>query len=190
MTEKEIRHCIEHIQLLGDNREHKTDEFIARCSRLKELSGSSVKLTTINAGDYSARTWDMQGNEIDLREIVVVERKQSLDELATNLTKEKERFEREFTRAKDKGTKVYLLVENMSFTKLFNGTMPNHPFINKNSVLGAFFSFVARYRLQVLFCKPSQTADIIYHVMCKELEEYLNPKDAHRFEDKKNDKSV
>ena len=182
MTEKEIQIALDSMQILADNREHKTEEFAQRCKEIHELTGHKVGMATISAGDYSAIAWDKDGNLIDMRDVATIERKMSLDELASNLTSQKERFEKEFTRAKDKGVKVYLLVENMSFTKLFNGTMPNHPRINKNSVIGAFFTFVTRYRLQPIFCKPDQTARIIVEIMRKELEQHLNPKDGHRYE--------
>lgn len=190
MTQREIQVCLDNMVIIADTREHQNDLFVKRCYRLKELTGNKVKVATVNAGDYSAITWDADGKEIDLRGVAVIERKKDLDEIATNLTKDKDRFEREFTRAKDAGVHVYLLIEKASMKKLLNGTLPNHPFINKNSVIGSFFAMLARYRLQPIFCNSEDTADVIYHIMCKELEQYINPKDAHRFDECKPRKKV
>ena len=43
----------------------------------------------------------------------MVERKASLEELSSNLTQERERFEKEFLKAGNDGAKLYLMVEDM-----------------------------------------------------------------------------
>lgn len=42
---------------------------------------------------------------------IVIERKASLEELSGNLAQERDRFEKEFLRARNDGCKVYLMVE-------------------------------------------------------------------------------
>jgi ERCC4-type nuclease len=86
--------------ILIDSRE-KVNQHITK--QLDKL-GITWKIQKLNYGDYSF-TW----NGIDYSDKIVIERKGSLDEIIGNFTKGRERFKREFERAK--GCKVILLVE-------------------------------------------------------------------------------
>lgn len=190
-----VQFAIEHLWVCCDTREQQDAKgFKERINKLYQLCGGKEEnrpeRVTLDFGDYTAKTYDQDGNLIDLSSVVRIERKMAISELIGNLLTNKERFEREFTKAQDAGVKMHLIVENGSYTKLFSGKYENHPFVNKNSVLGSFFTFLVRYDLSVHFCKPEQTADIMYQIFCKELENYLQPKNAHRFEEKHETKST
>jgi ERCC4-type nuclease len=64
----------------------------------------------IDAGDYS---FTLNGESYDHK--ISIERKSSLDELAGNLTKGRDRFAREFERAHKEKCKVFLMIENGSW---------------------------------------------------------------------------
>ena len=59
--------------------------------------------------------------ELDMDRKVIVERKGSLDELAGNFTKNRERFRREFERMED-GQVMHLVLENFTWRKLLAGS--------------------------------------------------------------------
>lgn len=183
MTDREREILVRSMEIVVDSREREDSAtFKPRVKRLYELSGNLLERQKLNVGDYSCKGYLPDGTLLDLTGKVAIERKESLDEAVGNLLTEKQRFERELTRAKDIGEKVYFLIENASFTKIYNGTFPHHPFAKKQSVIGSLFSLMARYNLHLIFCKPEQTADIIYEILSKELVEHAEPKDAHRFE--------
>jgi len=193
MTDREITIALENMWVCVDSREHMDSKtFKDRANTLYRLCGGKpqnrLERLTLDYGDYTAKTYDAKGHLVDLSNVVRIERKMGFDELVGNLLQHKERFEKEFTKAKDAGVKMHLVVENASFTKLYNGAFPNHPFVNKKAVTGSFWAFVCRYDLTVHFCKPEQSAQIIYDILSHSLIEYLNPKDAHRFEGEPNGK--
>lgn len=69
---------------------------------------------TLDFGDYSfyLPAAGLIPQDIYFHKDIVVERKNSLEELSGNLGKERERFEKEFLKAKGSGCQVHLLVEN------------------------------------------------------------------------------
>ena len=112
----------------------------------------------LDTGDYSA----MLGN-MSLERDVVIERKHNLDEICGNFTSERERFEREFIRAKAYGIKPILIIENASWTDVFLGNYRSK--LPPRSLLGSLFSWMARFNVTVTFCKPEETGRIIYGLL-------------------------
>ena len=111
----------------------------------------------LDTGDYSAQL-DGQTFERD----VVVERKHNLDEICGNFTTERERFEREFIRAKAYGTKVFLIIENATWTDVFLGNYRSK--LQPKSLVASLLSWMARFNVTVLFCKPEETGKIVYGI--------------------------
>ena len=93
---------------------------------------------------------------------IVVERKHNLDEICGNFTIERERFEREFLRAKAYGTKVVLIIENATWTDIFLGNYRSK--VQPKSLIGSLLSWMVRYNITILFCKPEETARIIWGI--------------------------
>ena len=119
--------------------------------------GISQITRKLDTGDYSCQLGDQSFE----REIVV-ERKHNLDEMCGNFTAERERFEREFIRAKAYGTKVHLIVENASWTDIFLGNYRSR--LPSKSLTGSLLSWMVRFNVSVTFCKPDETAKIIYGI--------------------------
>ena len=84
----------------------------------------------LDSGDYSAMLGDMT-----MEHDVFIERKSGLTELCGNFGAERERFAREFTRAKADGTKPFLLIENDSIDDIFIGNYRSK--LQPKSLLGA-----------------------------------------------------
>lgn len=85
-----------------------------------------------------------------------------MDEICGNFTTERERFEREFLRAKAYGTKVHLIIENATWHDVFLGNYRSK--LQPKSLAGSLLSWMARFNVSVTFCKPDETARIIYGV--------------------------
>jgi len=99
-TDKEIKELLKSLVILIDTREQENTNIIEFLERKKV----SYKTKALNFGDYSFFLPENKelGIQRDLyfdREIVI-ERKGSLSELAGNLTKDRERFEKELIRKK------------------------------------------------------------------------------------------
>ena len=92
----------------------------------------------------------------------MVERKRNLDEICGNFTVERERFEREFLRAKAYNTKVFLIVENASWSDIFLGNYRSK--LPSKSLVGSLLSWMVRFNISVTFCRPDETAKIIYGI--------------------------
>ena len=94
---------------------------------------------------------------------VVIERKANLDEIAGNFTVSRERFEREMIRAKANGIKVFLIVENASWTDIYLHNYRSE--LKPPSFSATINSWQARFNLTVIFCKSSETGRIIYETL-------------------------
>lgn len=95
-----------------------------------------------------------------MQDEVVIERKANLDELAGNFSADRERFEREFIRAKAHGIKVFLLIENSSWQDIFCHNYKSQ--LNPKSLYGSLLSWQSKYNITVNFCRPEESAKIIY----------------------------
>ena len=102
---------------------------------------------------------------------VAIERKMSLDELCQCFTGGRKRFQREFERAKDKGIKLYLLVENADWEKIYAGEYRS--MMKAESLIGSMLAWSIRYGAQFFFCKPSTTARMIRKILHYEAKEWL-----------------
>ena len=96
-------------RIIVDTRE-KNNFSIINFFNENEIKWKSHKL---NFGDYSL---ELDGRSYE--NSIVIERKGSLDELAGNLTKGRERFGREFERAHKERCKVILMIENGSWERI------------------------------------------------------------------------
>ena len=120
----------------------------------------------LDTGDYSA-----QLNNYSFERDIVVERKRNLDEICGNFTVERERFEREFMRAKAYNTKVHLIVENASWSDIFLGNYRSK--LSSKSLAASLLSWMVRFNVSVTFCKPDETARIIYGIFYYHAREVL-----------------
>lgn len=151
-TEKELTEELKKLRIICDTREqdrHVTDYLIKH-----SIPHTTRKLDT---GDYSAEL-----DSISFERDIVVERKHNLDEICGNFTAERERFEREFIRAKAYGTKVHLIIENASWSDIFLGNYRSK--LPPKSLVGSLLSWMVRFNVSVTFCRPDETAKIIYAI--------------------------
>lgn len=97
-----------------------------------------------------------------------VERKGSLEEISTNLTKERVRFENELWRG---SKKMAILIENGSIDDIINNEYDTK--YNKASFIATLIAFSHRYDVKVWFTNKSNSGAIIYALLKYKLREEL-----------------
>lgn len=145
-TDKEIDELISSMVILVDTREKKHDHILEYFDRKK----ISYKKKALDYGDYS---FMIPANEklsiprdLYFSNKVVIERKASLEEISGNLTKERDRFEKELCLAPK--TKV-LLIENASYSDIATGNYNTQ--YNKKSFWASIHSIWFKYNIPVFF---------------------------------------
>lgn len=94
--------------ILVDSREKQNGRILEYFQR----QGIAYQKTKLDYGDYTLLIpASAAGQDIYFHRDIVIERKASLEELSGNLAQERDRFEKEFLRARNDGCKVYLMVE-------------------------------------------------------------------------------
>lgn len=145
---------LSNLKIIIDSREQKnkhiTDFF--------DKNNIPYEVRKLDSGDYSAMIRDMT-----LEHDVFLERKNSLTEICGNYAQNRERFEREFTRAKAVGAKPFLLIENDTTDDVFLGNYRSQ--ITPQSLWGSMCTWMVRYNTTVLFSDKSNSGRIIYSLM-------------------------
>ncbi|MEH2945640.1 ERCC4 domain-containing protein [Sporofaciens sp. JLR.KK001] len=81
---------------------------------------------------------------------IVIERKNSLEELSGSLTRDRERFEKEFLKAGNDGCKVYLMVEDMGgYSSIINHSYKTE--FKPNAYMASLKAWETRFNLNVQF---------------------------------------
>lgn len=165
-SDYEIEKALEEITIIADTREQDTEAFRRRFKAV----GLPVIRRKLDFGDYSA-TVNINGEEFSLENQVVIERKMSVDELCMCFGKERQRFQREFQRAKEAGARVYLVIENGTWENMFTGRYRSK--LNAEALTASLAAWSARYNLIPLFCKPETSGRLIALLLKYELRERL-----------------
>ena len=91
---------------------------------------------------------------------ILVERKGSIDEIAGNFTRERERFEREFIRAKANKTKMFLLIENCTWADIAAHNYRSE--LRPKALMGSLCQWQSRYEITLIFC-PKELSGMMIH---------------------------
>lgn len=167
MTPFELEASLGSLKLLVDTREQPTE----RLKRRIADTGLAHERRKLDFGDYSCECMLPDGTILDFSDKVAVERKMNLDELCACFGRERSRFEREFERAKAAGCRLYLLVEDGSWEKAYNGKYRS--LFTPQALVASIDAFRARYGMQLDFCRPETTGKLIRDILYRELKEYL-----------------
>lgn len=159
--------ALKSLTVIVDTREQPT----ARAKRRLEMIGLPVERKALPFGDYSAYCTLPNGEVYSLEDKVAVERKMHIDEIAMCYTRERPRFTREFDRAKSVNAKIYLLIENADWEKVYNGTYRSQ--VKPQSLTASMFAWLARYNCQMLMCKEDTSGKVIHDVLYREMKERL-----------------
>ena len=163
---------LQSMKILVDTREQNTE----RARRRYATFGVPYERATLNYGDYCYNAqlpngrWLFDTDQL-ISAPIVVERKMNLDELAQCLTRSRDRFEREFQRAKSNNARVFLLIENANWENLINGKYRSH--FNRVAFLASLSAWVIRYNLQLIFCKEETSGRLIKEFLYRDLKERI-----------------
>lgn len=106
---EEIKKLTKQMIILVDSREKKNSHILDYFKK-NDISYKSEKL---DYGDYSFMIpASAAGEDIYFHKDIVIERKANLEELSGNLAQQRDRFEKEFLKAKGDGCKIYLVAES------------------------------------------------------------------------------
>lgn len=163
----DIKTALDSMVVICDTREQPT---LRAQMRLRAI-GVPVERKALPFGDYSAYCILPDGARYSLEEQVSIERKMGLGELCACYCHGRERFEREFERAKAAGAKLYLLVENASFEAAYFGRYNSK--MRPAALIGSILAWLARYDCQLIFCKQQTSGRLIHDILYRELKERL-----------------
>lgn len=166
----EAEECLKQMVFCVDTREQPTQNLEKRLAYLQP----NVR-ETLNAGDYTAKTLLPDGTWFYAP--AAVERKMSLTEIAGNFTRERERFRAEFNRAREHGTRLYLLIEQASWEAAYAGAYRSK--LKPQSMIASLLTWSARYGCMVTLCERPDTGgklirDILHYEMREALERMVD----------------
>ena len=167
--EKEKEEILKSIVVLIDTRE-KSHNHITDYFDKKEIP---YKKKALGQGDYSfylPANPDMSiPRNLYFNNKIIIERKASLEELSNNLTKERERFEKELSLCE---AQMILLIENANYSDIIDGNYKSE--YNKKSFLGSLHSFQFKYDVPFFFLPDNKyTPVFIYATFRYWLRNYL-----------------
>lgn len=171
MDHFETRDILETFRICVDRREHRTPKAKKRYAAF----GVPYEDATLSYGDYCGNILLPAGKLYNTSETIkakcVIERKYSLNELAECFTRSRDRFRREFERAREAGAKIYLLVEDGSWEAILNHRYKSrfHPEAFKASLT----AWMVRYDADVVFCKADTSGMLIKEILYRDIKERL-----------------
>lgn len=152
-NKEEIDNIFKNLVVLIDTREQKNNHIIDFLEK-KKIEYKNKKL---DYGDYS---FYIKANELTFnRDLyfsnqIVIERKNSLEELSNNLAQNRIQFENELLRKKD--CKFILLVENSNLNDIITGNYNTQ--FNKKSYFASILTYQHRYNIHIAFIKKEYIA--------------------------------
>lgn len=150
-----MKKLIESVVILIDTREkinsHLTEYF--------DKQNIKYKTKALDYGDYSFMIPKDDALSI-LRDLyfdkkIVVERKANLEEISNNLTKERDRFEKELTLAP---IEKVLLIESANYSDIVLGNYNTQ--YNKKSFWASIHSFWHKYKIPIMFIPDNKFSGI------------------------------
>ena len=165
----EAEECLQNMVYCVDTREQPTPSLEKRLAYLQPYERE-----TLNAGDYTAKTLLPNGEWFYVP--VAIERKMSATEIAGNFCHERERFIAEFNRARDAGTKLYILVEQTSWESIYAGAYRSQ--MKPQSLVASLLTWCARYESPIFMCQRPETGgklirDILHYEMREALDKMV-----------------
>lgn len=168
-TEKEQKEILNNLTILVDTRENENKHIIEFFDRKKV----KFKERKLDFGDYSFMLPAMPElgiiKPLFFDNEIVVERKGSLTELSGNLTKDRERFEKELIRKQD--AKFHLMIENGSWEMIQNGRYGTE--YKPVSFLATLNAYIARYGININFVTKDYAGTFIYALFNYHLREVI-----------------
>lgn len=168
----DIEATLKTMRIWVDSREQQTEQAKRRYARF----GVPYCRQKLDFGDYTAAFTLPDGSEWSMADKCVVERKLGYSELCTCYTHDRERFTREFERAKAAGAKIYLLLENSTWEIAYAGTYRSQ--MKPQSLVASMLAWLARYDCQLIMCRSETSGKLIKDILYREAKELLEGLEA------------
>lgn len=177
MTGYQIKKALDSFEIIIDTREQATDKL---ANRTKDF-GCSYSRATLDYGDYTFNVTYPDGSKLyDVSERVkpkvVIERKLNLDELAMCLGHGRNRFIKEFERAKENGASVYLLVENGGWDEIISDKYKS--WMDTRTFMGNLTMLQARYDIKIVFVNDYNSGIVIKNILYHEAVEMIRREES------------
>lgn len=172
MDRFEIEDALQTFRVIADTREQVTNRAAERFAAL-----GVTERATLDYCDYCGNITFSGGKslyEISDKRIYpacAIERKMSLDELATCFTRGRDRFRREFERAQAHGAKAYLLIEGGDWEKISRHSYRSR--FSPKAFTASLVAWTIRYNLTPIFCKPGTSGALIREILYRDIKERL-----------------
>jgi ERCC4-type nuclease len=168
-TDPEIKAILKSMVILCDTREQR-NEHILQAFDAMPIKHTPQALTT---GDYTVMLPALPDFGI-MRPLyfdhdIIIERKGSLEELSSNLTKDRERLKDEFTRAA--GVKTFFVIEGASLDDILSHRYQTD--LSEKSFFASLLTFQQRYDLNTAFISKSRAGALIYSILYYHVRNYL-----------------
>lgn len=163
MTDKQMQDILDDMVIIVDTREKKNEHII------KYLTDNKIRyiIKKLDIADYSFELPNFPNLKLDKQ--FLVEKKNSLDEIVGNFTKDRERFAREFERITSE--KIHLVIEQATWKKLLKGSYRSK--FPPKSFMASLLTFSIRYNIKTWFCTEDESPTLIYNLLRYELFEHL-----------------
>jgi len=156
MTDAMIGKVISDMVIICDTREQKNSHVI----EYLKANGIRYEIAKLESADYSFKLPSYNTLGLDLS--VLVERKNSLDEIIGNLTSNRERFAREFERMHDEQMR-HIVIENATWKKVAKGSYRSK--MSSNSLTASLLSWSMRYKCPIWFATTDESPMVIYNLL-------------------------
>ena len=163
LTDKVMSDILEDLVIIVDTREQKNEHII----KFFKDNGIKYEISKLDTADYSFRLPHFP--ELGCDRKVLVEKKNSLDEIAGNFTKDRARFTREFERVTDEH--VHLVIENATWKKVSNKSWRSA--FTSQSMMASLMTYSIRFNLKTWFVPIDESPKLIYNIIRYELFEQL-----------------
>lgn len=142
--------------ILIDTREKRNEHITKQFDKMK-IPYVSQKL---DFGDYS---FELDGESFENK--IVIERKGSLDEIASNFTVGRIRFRKEFERARSKNCIMHVVIENASWQKIIDGDYRSR--FSPSAFQGSLTTWAYKYQYKLDFVPKNDMACFILNTFQK-----------------------
>jgi len=168
-SDKEIKELLKSMVLIVDKREQANAHIVEGFKSIKV----EVVNKSLNYGDYSfilPRNPELGiTKDLYFNSHIVIERKNSLDELSQNLAQKRTQFENEFLRSND--CKTILMIENGSYKDVLEQNYQTK--LSPASFFSSLMTFQNRYNVTITFIEKEFAYKYIYSTFYYYLREML-----------------
>lgn len=165
-----IKHMGKKMMILVDTREKQNTHIL----NYFQKHHIAYRMEKLDFGDYSFLLPNEVTGAADLyfhREIVI-ERKASLEELSGNLTRERDRFEKELLTAKSKGCTIHFMIEDpRGYQAILEGNYRTE--MKPAAYMASLATFQERYGVHISFLDPQYSGYMIYQTFYYHMREAL-----------------